>query len=85
MKTMVLTRFNVLFHKHAVFSFRSLSKSKVIEVSGVMKPINPLYMTFNGHIELQVVTDEEHAILTETHDKYLEDKYRKNETKVYIM
>ena len=75
MKRKVLDRLNDLFPDELKgITFKSEFKPKMIDVFGDMKLINPMYVTFNGHIELQVVTFDEHNILTITHNKYVKDR-----------
>jgi hypothetical protein len=72
MKEYVLERFNKEFNNDRTpIKFICEPKEKSIRYKGEMVTVTPLYITFNNHIELQVVTSEECLILTHTHDDYV--------------
>lgn len=76
MKQHVLQRFNEEFYQHPDIKFDCESKTKYIEFRGQMVRVDPLYVTFNDHIELQVVTSEECNVLTQTHEEYIHERKR---------
>ena len=82
MKEMVLERFNKIFYRHPTINFISENKQKIINFFGEMRHINPKYVTFNGHIELQVVTSDEYHILAITHDEYTSNRKIPNKVRI---